>query len=100
MWSYRGYGLSMGTMVAGWDKKGPQLFYVDDNGVRLKAEWGFSVGSGSTFAYGILDSHYNYDMDVEAAIKLGRRAIFHATHRDAASGGFINVYHIKENGLG
>ena len=34
MRSYRGYGLSMGTMIAGWDEKGPQLYYVDDDGTR------------------------------------------------------------------
>ncbi|KAI1902360.1 hypothetical protein AGOR_G00043970 [Albula goreensis] len=28
---YRGMGLSMGTMICGWDKKGPGLYYVDDN---------------------------------------------------------------------
>ena len=32
MTSYRGYGLSMGTMVTGWDETGPQLYYVDDDG--------------------------------------------------------------------
>jgi len=98
MWYYRGYGLSMGTMIAGWDAKGPQLFYVDSDGTHLKAEWGFSVGSGSTFAYGVLDSHYKYDMEDEEAQDLGRRAVFHATHRDAASGGYIQVYHIKKDG--
>lgn len=98
MYSYRGYGLSCGTMIAGVDKRGPQLFYVDNDGTRLEAEWGFSVGSGSTWAYGILDSKYKYDMEDKEAIELGRRAIFHATHRDAYSGGFINVYIIKEDG--
>lgn len=56
---YRGYGLSMGTMVAGWDKLGPGLFYIDDDGTRLKGSL-FSIGSGSTYAYGILDSNYKY----------------------------------------
>ena len=56
-------------MIAGWDKtvspigrgytiyadlQGPALFYVDDSGQRLKGDL-FSVGSGSTFAYGVLD---------------------------------------------
>ena len=54
---YRGYGLSMGTMVAGWDKTGPGLFYIDDDGTRLKGSL-FSIGSGSTYAYGILDTNY------------------------------------------
>jgi len=95
---YKGYGLSVGSMVAGWDKRGPQLYYVDNDGMRLKANFGFSVGSGSTYAYGIIDSEYRRNLTVDEAIKLGRRAIYHATHRDAYSGGFVNVYHIKEDG--
>jgi 20S proteasome subunit beta 5 len=29
---------------------------------------------------------------------LGRRAIYHATFRDTASGGTVSVYHVNENG--
>jgi 20S proteasome subunit beta 5 len=94
---YRGYGLSMGTMVAGWDKSGQGLYYVDDDGTRLKG-YLFSVGSGSTYAYGILDSKYKYDMTREDAINLGREAIYHATHRDAGSGGVVRVYNIVRDG--
>lgn len=96
---YRGYGLSMGTMITGWDKSGPQLYYVDNDGMRLHGDI-FSVGSGSTYAYGVLDSPngYRYDMTVEEAIELGQRAIYHATHRDAYSGGWNNVYHVQESG--
>lgn len=64
MYSYRGYGLSMGTMVCGWDKTGPQLFYVDNDATRLQAKDTmpyFSVGSGSMYAYGVLDSKYVCD---------------------------------------
>lgn len=85
------------TMVCGWDKTGANIFYVDSDGTRLKGHM-FSVGSGSTFAYGVLDRGYQYDMSVEQAIELGQRSIYHATHRDAASGGVINVYHVKEDG--
>lgn len=44
-----------GTMVCGWDKTGPGLFYVDSDGTRLPNHI-FSVGSGSTYAYGVLDA--------------------------------------------
>ncbi|ETO26557.1 hypothetical protein RFI_10580 [Reticulomyxa filosa] len=88
--SYKNYGLSVGSMVAGWDKRGPQLYYVDSDAMRLKAEFGFSVGSGSTFAYGVLDTEYRRDLTIEDAISLAKRAIYHATHRDAYSGGYVN----------
>lgn len=71
VYSYKGMGLSMGTMVTGWSEKnvgdaigdawvsvtivvqqqGFGLFYVDSDGTRLEGQR-FSVGSGSTFAYG------------------------------------------------
>ena len=35
--------------------QGPGLYYVDSEGGRLKGTR-FSVGSGSPYAYGILDS--------------------------------------------
>jgi len=94
---YKGYGLSMGTMIAGWDKRGPGLYYVDDDGRRAKGNL-FSVGSGSTYALGVLDGAYRWDMPDAEAQELGRRAIFHATHRDAASGGIVRVYHVKAGG--
>jgi len=96
-YAYKGYGLSMGTMIAGWDKTGPNLFYVDDDGTRLRGRR-FSVGSGSPYAYGILDSGYRWNLSVEEAIELGRRAIYHATHRDAYSGGMVNVYYVHQGG--
>ena len=97
VYPYRGYGISMGTMICGWDKKGPGLYYVDSDGSRLTNNI-FSVGSGSTYAYGVLDSEYSWDMSVEAARELGKRAIYHATHRDAYSGGVVNLYHMRETG--
>jgi len=98
VYSYRGMGLSMGTMICGWDEtKGPSLYYIDNDGTRLKGDK-FSVGSGATYAYGILDSGYRKDLTLKEAIELGKRSIYHATHRDAYSGGTINVYCIQENG--
>ena len=96
-YSYKAYGLSMGTMICGWDKTGPQIFYVDSDGQRLPGKL-FSVGSGSTFAYGVLDTGYSYDMETSAAFDLAERAIFAATHRDAYSGGTVRIYHITAAG--
>ena len=76
-------------MIAGWDKTGPNLWYVDNDGTRIKGQK-FSVGSGSTYAYGVLDRGYRFDLEDEEACELGRRSIYHATHRDAYSGGIVN----------
>lgn len=54
LYAYKGMGLSMGTMIAGWDESGPGLYYVDSEGQRIKGTR-FSVGSGSMYAYGVLD---------------------------------------------
>ena len=69
--------------------QGPGLYYVDSDGTRFSNNI-FSVGSGATYAYGVLDSGYKWDLSVDDAIQLGRRAIYHATHRDAYSGGVVN----------
>ena len=42
--------------------------------------------------------YYKYDMTDDEAIELGKRAIYHATHRDAYSGSINNVYIVKPTG--
>nr|AEE61820.1 unknown [Dendroctonus ponderosae] len=97
VYNYKGMGLSMGMMLAGWDKRGPQLYYIDSEGARTPGKI-FSVGSGSVYAFGVLDSGYKWDLTDEEAYDLGRRSIYHATHRDAYSGGIVRVYHMKQTG--
>lgn len=98
VYSYKGMGLSMGTMCAGvTPSEGPALYYIDSDGTRLAGNL-FCVGSGQTFAYGVLDAEYRYDMSDSEALELGKRSILAATHRDAFSGGYINLYHVKEDG--
>jgi len=69
--------------------QGPGLYYVDSDGTRLTNNM-FSVGSGSPYAYGVLDSGYKWDLSSQEAYDLAVRAIYHATHRDAMSGGVVN----------
>ncbi len=68
-----------GTMCAGvTPSEGPALYYVDSDGSRLSGNL-FCVGSGQTFAYGVLDAEYRYDLTTEEALELGRRAIIAAS---------------------
>mmetsp|Transcript_26625 Transcript_26625/g.54250 ORF Transcript_26625/g.54250 Transcript_26625/m.54250 type:complete len:225 (-) Transcript_26625:1995-2669(-) len=97
IYKYRNSGLSMGTMIVGWDQNGPGLYYIDSQGNRLRAKV-ISVGSGSTFAYGILDSSYKWDLKIEEACELARRAIFQAAYKDPFSGGTVNTYLVRKSG--
>eukprot|EP00977_Amphora_coffeiformis_P029925 scaffold43533_cov153-Amphora_coffeaeformis.AAC.2 len=99
LYQNRAAGLSIGTMIMGFDGEHslPRIFYVDNTGTRIEGDM-FAVGSGSTYAQGILDTERRYDMTDEEAISLGLKAIRHATFRDAGSGGFINVYLIRADG--
>uniref|UniRef100_A0A670Z071 Proteasome subunit beta n=2 Tax=Pseudonaja textilis TaxID=8673 RepID=A0A670Z071_PSETE len=97
VYQYKGMGLSMGTMICGWDKRGPGLYYVDSEGNRISGTV-FSVGSGSVYAYGVMDRGYSHNLSVEDAYDLARRAIYQATYRDAYSGGSVNLYHVRSDG--
>ena len=103
LYQNRGLQLSVGTMIMGVDKHSGEksIYYVDQEGTRLKGEM-FAVGSGSTFALGILDTESTpesrMEMIEDEAVVLAVRAIRHATYRDAYSGGYIGVYVIKQDG--
>jgi 20S proteasome subunit beta 5 len=99
LYQNRGLNLSIGTMIMGYHPRdGFSIYYVDNTGVRIEGDL-FAVGSGSTFALGILDTEERrFDMTEEQAITLAIKAIRHATFRDAGSGGFIGVYLITKDG--
>lgn len=98
LYNYRGMSLSLGVMICGFDhKRGASIYMVDNDGRRMPGQM-FSVGSGSVYAYGVLDKGYRFDMTDEEAYDLGRRAIYHATHRDPASGGIVRIYAIHKDG--
>lgn len=119
LYNNRRLKLSMGTMVMGFDDHGcdddssignndgiqerdaagGRIFYVDNTGMRIEGDL-FSVGSGSSFALGILDTEHRPGMQADEAVVLAIKAIRHATFRDAASGGFINVFLItRKHGI-
>lgn len=72
---YKRYGLQMGLMLAGVDDNGPNLYYINTEGSRIKGHL-FSVGSGMTYAYGVLDTFYRWDLSLEEAVELGNFLIY------------------------
>uniref|UniRef100_UPI0037E7A97D proteasome subunit beta type-11b n=1 Tax=Semicossyphus pulcher TaxID=241346 RepID=UPI0037E7A97D len=76
---------------------GPSLVYVCSDGTRLQGTL-FSVGSGSPYAYSILDQGVQWGLTLSEATSIAREAVYRATHRDAYSGNCVDVYHISSKG--
>ncbi|XP_023693450.1 proteasome subunit beta type-11b [Paramormyrops kingsleyae] len=76
---------------------GPRLCYVCSDGTLLKGGL-FSVGSGSPYAYSVLDAGLRWELSVPEACSLAREAVFRATHRDAYSGNCVDLFHITARG--
>ncbi len=76
---------------------GPRVIYVCSDGLRLQGEL-FSVGSGSPYAYSILDSSVYWGMSVKEATEVAREAVYRATYRDAYSGNNVDLYHVTAKG--
>lgn len=79
------------------DRCGPKLIYVCSDGTRLQGEF-FSVGSGSPYAYAVLDGGVRLSLSEEEAISLAREIVYRATHRDAYSGNCVDLFHITVQG--
>ncbi|XP_049888318.1 proteasome subunit beta type-11a [Epinephelus moara] len=94
---FKGTDVCVALTLCGWDKNGPKLIYVCSDGARLQGDI-FSVGSGSPYAYGVLDGGLSWSLSKEEAISLAREAVFRATHRDAYSGNNVDLFHITAQG--
>ncbi|XP_054646148.1 proteasome subunit beta type-11b [Dunckerocampus dactyliophorus] len=93
---FKGSDLCVATTLCGWDR-GPGLFYVCSDGTRLQGTL-FSVGSGSPYAYAVLDQALQWGMTVDEATLVAREAVYRAAHRDAYSGNCVDVYHVSSKG--
>ncbi|XP_074523996.1 proteasome subunit beta type-11b [Halichoeres trimaculatus] len=76
---------------------GPSVVYVCSDGTRLHGSL-FSVGSGSPYAYSILDQGVCWGLSLDEATSIAREAVFRATHRDAYSGNCVDIYHVSSKG--
>ena len=72
------------TLIGGVDDTGASIYSLDAAGGMIKDTF-ISTGSGSTFAYGVLEDRFHEDITVEEAKELALRAIKAATERDTYS---------------
>ncbi len=86
-------------ILGGVDSRGGHVFSIDPAGGSMEDKF-VSVGSGSTFVYGLLEENYSKDMTVSDGVDLSLRGLTAAMKRDSASGdGYLihtitpKVYH-------
>jgi proteasome beta subunit len=84
-------------ILGGVDAKGGHVYSVDPAGGSIEDRY-VSVGSGSTFAYGVLEEGYSRDLSVSDGVDVALRGLTVAMKRDSASGdGYIvNTISSKE----
>jgi proteasome beta subunit len=74
-------------ILAGYDDNGPQVYGIDLMGGWSVMDKYYSTGSGSPFAYGVLEAEYKEGMGAEEIAALAIKAIKVAIERDIGSGG-------------
>ena len=83
-------------LIGGFDSE-PRLYSLDAVGSALE-EKVVATGSGSPFAYGLLEAQYSEDKTIEEMLPVAARAIKSALERDAYSGNSIRLVVITKDG--
>ena len=83
-------------LLAGKDVHGVHLYDLFPDGSVTKIKDFISSGSGSVFAYGVLETQYKEGMTTQEAVKIAVKAVNTALQRDAASGNGIDVVVVDE----
>ncbi|WFN35277.1 archaeal proteasome endopeptidase complex subunit beta [Methanogenium sp. S4BF] len=93
----RYYPYYVQLLVGGFDIDGPSVYSVDAMGGASKEDDIVATGSGSPFAYGVLEDRFEADMDEAAAVNLAKRALRAAIRRDSASGESMSIVVITKD---
>ena len=91
-------GFYVGLIMGGWDKEGGHVYSLDAAGGSIEDKY-VSVGSGSLFAYGVLEDNYKEDLDLDASVDLAVKALNAAMKRDSASGDGMTIVKITPDGF-
>lgn len=78
-------------LLGGKDVHGLHLYDLFPDGSITRITDYISSGSGSVFAYGVLETQWKEDLSVEEGIKLAVTAVNTALQRDSCSGNGINI---------
>jgi proteasome beta subunit len=93
-----GSPLPMQALVGGFDETGPHVYNLDPYG-SLTEEKMVSTGSGSPFAYGVLEAQYREGSSLDEMLPIVVKAVDSAMKRDVASGDSFDVAVIDSVGF-
>jgi len=93
-----GRPLPLQALIGGYDETGPHVFNLDPFGSLIE-EKVVSTGSGSPFAYGVLEDRYNEDSSGEELLPVVVSAVDSAMKRDTASGDSFDIAVISKEGF-
>lgn len=86
-------------LFAGYDKQGTELYDLFPDGSIKHIDQYFCSGSGSVYAYGVIDAEYNPEITTEQGVELAKKAIRSAIMRDTASGNGYDISVITKDGV-
>jgi proteasome beta subunit len=86
-------------LLGGTDETGQYLYDLFADGSITYVDDFISSGSGSVFAYGVLESSYHKDMTIDEGVKLAIKSINAALQRDVASGCGVDIVKITQEGV-
>ncbi|MGD2201416.1 MAG: proteasome subunit beta [Candidatus Bathyarchaeota archaeon] len=93
-----GRPLPLQGVIGGYDATGPHVFNLDPFG-SLTEEKMVSTGSGSPFAYGLLEDRYKEDCTVDEMLPVMVSAVDSAMKRDTASGDSFDIAIVDRDGF-
>ena len=93
-----GAPLPLQALIGGVDLTGPHVYNLDPYG-SLTEEKMVSTGSGSPFAYGVLEDRYKEDSTIAEMAPIVVKAVDSAMKRDVASGDNYDVAVITSDGF-
>jgi proteasome beta subunit len=86
-------------ILGGKDEEGFHLYDLYPDGSVEEMKDYSSSGSGSVFAFGVLEIEYKKDMSVQQGIDLAVKTVRTALERDTGSGGGVLVFAITDKGV-
>lgn len=84
-------------LLGGWDDEGGHIFSIDAAGGSIPDMF-CATGSGSPFAYGVLEDGYNEGLNTKEGVDLAIKSLRAAMKRDSASGDGYDIVVINSSG--